>query len=290
MKISVVIPLYNKAQFIARALKSTLSQTALPFEVIVVDDGSTDGSCHIVEGFGNQVKLIRHPENLGVSQARNSGIQAAAGDFIAFLDADDYWLPNFLETIEALHEKYSDASVFFTGYQFFDGDELKPAKNTHLPSTDGQVDDYFLACCNADLPITSSSVCIRTESLKQVGMFPVGVKLGEDQVVWGKLACQSQLVFAPELAVVYDLNASKSESSESVQLSPHIYYFDTLAREPDTPKMFVTSIKYLLHLSVMSCVRKNLMNGNKQTALNVLKSNEFLIWDKYRVIAFLLLL
>ncbi|MBD1580964.1 glycosyltransferase family 2 protein [Pseudoalteromonas sp. S16_S37] len=296
MKISVVIPLYNKARFVSRALESIFAQTKQPLEVIVIDDGSSDDGVEVVERlFGDKVRLIKHPKNLGVSQARNSGILEASGEFIAFLDADDYWLPQFLETIESLYRSNPEGSVFFTAYQFYNGDELQPAKNAHLPSQPAEVKDYFLACCNADLPITSSSVCIKTEALKLVGMFPVGVKLGEDQVVWGRLACQMHLFYSPEYLVVYDLNASKSDSTqstapESIELSPHIYFFDALAKEKNTPQRFVSSIRYLLHLSVMSCVRKNLMKGHKQVAFSILKGNEYLIWDKYRLIAFTLLL
>ncbi|MBE0369282.1 glycosyltransferase family 2 protein [Pseudoalteromonas aurantia] len=291
MKISVVIPLFNKAKFISRALESISAQVKKPLEIIVVNDGSTDESASIVRSFSKcDVRFINHDKNLGVSCARNSGISAALGDFIAFLDADDYWQPNFLEVIEELYEQYPNGKVFFTSYHFYDGRTLTPAKHAHLPSVKGEVKNYFLSCCNADLPITASSVCIEASILKTVGMFPKGLMLGEDQTVWGKLACITKMYCSADKAAVYDLNASKPCSLEHVELSPHIYYFDSLAKDDSTPEHLVPSINYLLHLSVMSYVRKNLMNGNKRTALITLKSNRYLIWDKYRVIAFLLLL
>ena len=106
MKISVVIPLYNKRTSVIRALNSVLSQTIQPEEIIVVNDGSTDGSEQLVNELNHPlVRLINQP-NAGVSAARNRGIKEAKGDWIAFLDADDEWMPEYLETIKSLSEKY----------------------------------------------------------------------------------------------------------------------------------------------------------------------------------------
>lgn len=104
--ISVVIPLYNKAPHIERALNSILSQTIQPIEIVVVDDGSTDGGPKIVENFNYpNIRLIRQ-EHQGVSIARNRGITESKGGLISFLDADDVWLPGYLEEINKLRERF----------------------------------------------------------------------------------------------------------------------------------------------------------------------------------------
>ncbi|NLB79493.1 MAG: glycosyltransferase family 2 protein, partial [Clostridiaceae bacterium] len=117
-KVSVVIPLYNKAPYIMRSLRSVLAQSYQNFEIVVVDDGSTDGGGDIVLSVGDPcIRLIRQ-ENGGVSAARNRGIQEAKADLIAFLDADDEWKPSFLELILDMYSNYPDAGLYGTCYEF----------------------------------------------------------------------------------------------------------------------------------------------------------------------------
>ncbi|MDP8208206.1 MAG: glycosyltransferase family A protein [Candidatus Electryonea clarkiae] len=118
--ISVVIPLYNKEQYIARAIQSVLSQTYNDFELIVVDDGSTDASAKVVEEFNDpRQRLIRQP-NAGECAARNRGIAESRTELIAFLDADDQWLPEHLIAIKCLSEKYPECGAFATAYDIVD--------------------------------------------------------------------------------------------------------------------------------------------------------------------------
>jgi len=115
-EVSVVIPLYNKAPYIARALASVITQTCQDFEVIVIDDGSTDGGAEIVRRLDDtRIRVIRQ-ENRGVSAARNRGIESARTDFIAFLDADDEWTPTHLEALLRLRDRYPHAGAYGTAY------------------------------------------------------------------------------------------------------------------------------------------------------------------------------
>ena len=95
-EVSVIIPTFNRAQKVTRAVSSVLDQTFTKYEIIVVDDGSTDGTKDCLAQFRHQVKYIHHPKNSGVSAARNTGIRASKTPFLAFLDSDDYWLPEKL--------------------------------------------------------------------------------------------------------------------------------------------------------------------------------------------------
>jgi glycosyltransferase involved in cell wall biosynthesis len=111
---SIVIPLYNKEKYIKRAITSVLDQTIQDFEIIVVNDGSTDNSTNIVKSItDNRIKLINQ-ENQGVSVARNTGIENTKNEYIAFLDADDKWEPYFLEEIRKLIEINKSAGLFAT--------------------------------------------------------------------------------------------------------------------------------------------------------------------------------
>ena len=115
-RISIVIPLYNKAASVTRSLRSVFAQGCPDVEILVIDDGSTDGGDEVVRGIADRrIRLIRQ-ENRGVSAARNRGIAEAAADWVAFLDADDEWLPGFLETIFGLRSQFPDCDVFATAY------------------------------------------------------------------------------------------------------------------------------------------------------------------------------
>lgn len=116
MRVSVIIPLFNKALFIERALKSVTSQTFADFEVIVVDDGSTDGGVSIVESFADSRLRIIKQANDGPGAARNRGLREARGELVAFLDADDEWLPNFLVESVRLLDSHSEAAAVTSGY------------------------------------------------------------------------------------------------------------------------------------------------------------------------------
>ena len=137
--ISVVIPLYNKEKEIARTLRSVLAQTSQPLEIIVVDDGSTDGSAARVEEIGSPlIRLIRQ-ENRGVSAARNRAMQEACGEYAALLDGDDTWEPGYLAEIERLIAAYPNCGAYATSFNVDDGHRLTPGDT---PQTEGVVDFF----------------------------------------------------------------------------------------------------------------------------------------------------
>src|SRR5450759_2144524 len=146
IKFSIVIPLYNKEATVERAIRSALSQTIQDFEIIVVDDGSTDNGAKVVASIDDHRIRLIHQKNQGVSVARNRGIAEAKYDLIAFLDADDEWLPDFLKTILWLREKFTTCKVFATQYFFCSPDGSKrPAIVRGLPEgfLDGVLVNYF---------------------------------------------------------------------------------------------------------------------------------------------------
>ena len=146
--ISVVIPLYNKEKQIAHTLQSVFNQTFQNFEVVIVDDGSTDGSVAEVEKLSDSRIRLIHQKNAGVAAARNRGIEEAKGDLIAFLDADDEWKPEYLATQHHLSQKYPDCNVFACNYEFrnIEG-KVTPTIIRKLPFTgeDGILSNYFEA-------------------------------------------------------------------------------------------------------------------------------------------------
>lgn len=197
--ISVVIPLYNKAATIERAINSVLNQTVQDFELIVVNNGSTDGGEKIVRQIeDNRLKLVEQ-ENKGVSMARNRGVEAAQSEWVAFLDADDEWRPTFLETVLHLKEQYPDCSVCATAYQRCNANGVtEDIKLQKVPSEESyRMDNYFEVASLSDPPFCSISVMVRKASLEAFGGFPKGVHQGEDLLTWARLASKYEIAYCP---------------------------------------------------------------------------------------------
>lgn len=206
--VSVIIPLYNKAPYIGRTLVSVLVQTVQHFEVVVVDDGSTDNGHEIVESFSDpRIRLVRQ-ENHGVSAARNRGVATASGNLLALLDADDLWKPNFLETALSLERKYPDAGLYALGYELAHRRRTVPMVPAGVPDGGGIVGDplYAMALSKPNL-ISTSSVMLSRQAFNEAGGFPEGFSYGEDDCLWIKIAMTRDVVFAPDICSTYRLNA-----------------------------------------------------------------------------------
>ncbi|NTU90462.1 MAG: glycosyltransferase family 2 protein [Chlorobiaceae bacterium] len=199
MKISVVIPLYNKRDTIERAIDSVCRQSYGAHEIVVVNDGSRDGSEKVVQAIARQGLRLIDQTNQGVAAARNKGIESAVCDWVAFLDGDDEWDPDFLRTIVRMHEAYPGHEVYATAY--YAGDYLGEKRNIILnrirfDGEQGILDNYFeVGACSAP-PIWSSAVCISKEALRQIGGFPLGIRSGEDLLTWARLAVRKHPVYS----------------------------------------------------------------------------------------------
>ncbi len=188
--ISVVIPIYNKRRYLPRALESVLAQTYTDFEVILVDDGSTDGSLEAIRHVEDlRLRCVRRT-NGGVSAARNTGIRYARAPLVAFLDADDTWEPGFLDAMASLRARYPDAGLYASAYRIKNADSAaRPARIGGLPFWRRRFlsSNYFRLNTGGELAISASSVMIPRDLLLALGGFPVGEKMGEDQHVWWRI-------------------------------------------------------------------------------------------------------
>jgi len=187
--ISVVIPLYDGAGYIRRSIQSVLAQTYTDFELIVVDDGSTDDGPAVVRTFTDaRVRLVRQ-ENAGVSAARNRGITEAQGSCVAFLDADDEWEPQFLEAIMHLSAAYPSAGIWGTGYRrvFPTGPSVEFTLAESPNHTTLQIDDYLRRLPGGSI-VHTSAAAIPVSVLQKVGGFREGCHAGEDQEMWARIA------------------------------------------------------------------------------------------------------
>lgn len=206
--ISIVIPLYNKKELIANTLQTVLNQTYQDFEIVIVNDGSTDSSVVEVEKFNDSRIRLIHQKNEGVSVARNRGIREANGEYIALLDADDEWKPNYLATQIELIKKYPEASVFATNYEFHDDKKnATPTVIRNLPfeSTDGILSNYFEVASTSHPPMWTSAIIVRNEAFQYIGGFPVGIKSGEDLLTWARLATRYKIAYCTKPMAIFNI-------------------------------------------------------------------------------------
>lgn len=219
---SIIIPLYNKEKSIVRTLKSILSQTIDDYEIIIVDDGSTDDSVRQVKSVqDNRIRIITQ-QNSGVSVARNRGIQEAKGEFIGFIDADDEWDEDYLQTQLDLIAKYKDCDVFSTNYRFEDylGNHYDTTINK-LPfgndDSDGVLTNYFEVASSSHVPVCTSAVIMRLNIILDINGFPIGVKSGEDLLTWARLAVKYNIAYTKKPHATYHLDEGYEYGAEPVR-------------------------------------------------------------------------
>ena len=216
--ISVVIPLYNKQLEIGAAVRSALAQTRPPQEIIVVDDGSTDGGAEIVRAIGSPLVRLVRQSNAGVCAARNRGIAESTGEYIALLDADDAWEPGFLAEIAAMIREFPGCGLYCTAFSIISHDGTYPAPT---PSERGVVANFFRESAHRYIAIPSAS-CIPRRVFDTVGLFPEGMKIAEDLYMWIRIARRYEVCFSPERLVRYSRVASnRSAASYTPEKTVH---------------------------------------------------------------------
>lgn len=256
MKISVVIPLYNKRNCISEALNSVFNQSYTDFEVVVVDDGSTDGSLEVVREFSDKRLRIIEKTNSGVSATRNAGIAAAANEWIAFLDADDIWTSFHLETLVKLHEKFPQAEVLCSNYEKFTSDEnyIDKLETIEQKMNCFIVEDYYERLLSGKHVIWSSTALVKKECLEKIGGFNERLIKGEDLDCWAKLyenfvMAQTEFVTAFYRLDPTDGNATKKVSSVKKYA---VYYYKPQLWKSSYKSMFECKViyRYLIHFIV----------------------------------------
>ena len=198
MRFSVIIPLYNKAPYVSKALESVLEQSFKDFEIIVIDDGSTDDSFAKAKGVmdGTPIKhQLIHQENAGVSTARNNGVAASSGEFICFLDADDWWAPTFLERMDWLIDSYPEAGIYGTNYYYVkNGRERVCVKGAET----GYINYCRVYAEGLSMPLWTGAVSVPRWSFDEMGGFRPNLKLGEDFDLWIRIALKYKVAFLNE--------------------------------------------------------------------------------------------
>lgn len=273
---SVIIPLYNKGELVTEAIRSVLAGTRLPREIIVIDDGSTDsGAMHVTSLGSPLVRLVRQ-ENAGVSAARNRGIREAKADFIAFLDADDYWESDHLARIDHLRTAFPKAALYGTGFYLLypDGSHRSPRIRRLKRNQGPQRVRHFYETWSRGNFFCASSVAVSRRRLVGGNIyFPEGERLGEDQDVWFRLAEQGPVAYDPAASVAYRQAVNQSLSQASLPLTPLPYVARLAERYAmgAIPQIHRPGVEYLLASNLVDRALRHARQGMCDEALRLLR-------------------
>jgi len=209
---SIIIPLYNKESHILDTLKSIHNQTFIDYEIIIVNDGSTDNSWGKIKNLKHTKLIVFNNENQGVSLARNFAMKQAKGKYFAFLDADDIWENSHLQNLSHLIDSYPNCGLYCCNYNFNYGNGT--IINTQFPTLPkktnwkGVVPDFFLASLKFRIAWTSA-VAIPNDTLKLIGFFDEKITLGagEDTDYWTRIALNRPVAFTNKISVSYNVSA-----------------------------------------------------------------------------------
>ncbi|WP_223549443.1 glycosyltransferase family 2 protein [Aestuariivivens sp. NBU2969] len=253
---SVVIPLYNKEAYIADTLNSVLNQTFEDFEVIIVNDGSTDGSLEMASSFKDQRIKIFNQINQGASVARNNGIEQAQSEFIALLDADDIWYKNHLEELKKLIETFPEAGLFCSRYKTKIS-KKRMVKHDFGGFIDkdyrGIVPDFFKASL-VDRVAHTSAIVVPKNTFNEYGGFEKTISSGQDLDLWIRIAANCEVVISNETTCIYrfEIPASLSKTPIISKQLVDFKKYEELEKRNKSLKQFLDlyRLEYAIHYRV----------------------------------------
>jgi len=255
IQFSIIIPLYNKNDFIVKALESIKNQTYKHYEVLIINDGSTDQSESTVRHWLDsqnealpQFRLLSQT-NRGVSTTRNRGVTEAKHPYVAFLDADDYWKENHLYNLMLLIEKYSDDVDLFSNGITFQMDQKDIDPDLGDKSDFVGILDYFSATMASQGFIITSSACAKKEALLRYP-FPVDMKNFEDVITWAKVANNKGMAFSSERTIVHVVD--NGEASRSVDFTNYLKFEQHLWTIPCDGNLLNRYIRKIFLFSILA--------------------------------------
>ena len=216
---TVIIPLYNKEMYIENAIKSILNQTFTDFELLIINDCSTDKSIEIASKFAfEKVQIIHHEKNSGLAATRNTGIKKATSNYVTFLDADDLWKPHFLEKIFHLIQNFPDARIFGTNYEEIWGKTIKnPHNGSEFLSEDftGYI-NFFKINIKQGI-YNHGSVCIHKEVYENVGYYNEKINFSEDLDFNSRANYHYKLAYDNSVQMSYFMQTENQITQNSLQ-------------------------------------------------------------------------
>ena len=262
---SIIIPLYNKQDSIAATVNSIINQDFQEFEIIIINDGSTDNSKKVALSIKDSRIRVIDKANGGVSSARNKGIEVANYDWIAFLDGDDLWEYNHLSTCKDLILQYPGKKVFVTSFRFSTDVVIKSDNNSSY-----QIRDYFGEAARKTL-IWTSVVVINKSCFNNVSAFNESYTRGEDIELWGRLSKTYEIIKSNKVTAVYMLDAENRACRNSSNLSKSVLKDISLNSLTGTERNYY---KKLILGKIAECIKNYEF---KNTFHLILKHNLYLL-------------
>lgn len=266
MRFSVVIPVYNKEKHLSKTLESVLQQSFTDFELIIVNDGATDSSEKLIEGFKDpRIQYIKQ-ENQGVSVARNTGIKAAKAPYIALLDADDLWDRQYLEAIDTLILDYPNHQVFASACNIQSRETVyKPTYSiANIAPNKTYVLPYF-ASSYINTILTSSSTVLHRDVFEIIGSYNTELRSGEDTDLWIRLGLAYTVVFLNTSLATYRYEASSlSNSPKEVKNTLELDCYEKHIASHKGLKKFLDLNRYSLALIAKRIGNKKELIGYKE--------------------------
>ena len=265
---SVIIPGYNAEKFITRSIDSVLNQTFKQFEIIIVDDGSTDNTLNIVKKYkDSRIKIISQ-KNSGVSVARNEGIKNSKKQYICFLDADDEWYPNHLEILKTTINRFKNKKFFvtFSNTELLDGTVIKQFRYKGIKQA-FYVEDFLkyefqnnmMKCFN------TNCVCVKRDVFEKYGLFEVGEKISEDVDMWNRIMIYEGKVVIPVETVLRHRDYSIATRSMPIGV-PFIFKkrIESYLKDNKLNNNMKEELKKLYHIMELASARSYIMHGLKK--------------------------
>jgi glycosyltransferase involved in cell wall biosynthesis len=277
--VSVIIPLYNRGEYIKRAIDSVLTQTFQDFEIIIVDGHSTDEGPSVVKSVKDDRIVFFEQEGKGLAIARNQGVKRANTNFIAFLDADDEWSPHHLATLMQLRGKFPQAGICATTYKRIDYENIVVTpKYREIPPLpwEGLIPNYFLAVAIGDTPFIPTSVGIPKDVFIGVGGSTPGVQWGEDDDLWIRIALKYPVAYSWSGEVIWHCEAS-NRITDKIPISTREPVVErglaALSNKTVSPEDAPYLREYIAKFELNRALW-NIKAGNLKTARTILKDCE----------------
>ncbi|WP_299767517.1 glycosyltransferase family 2 protein [uncultured Dokdonia sp.] len=259
-KFSVIISVYNKEAFIKKTLQSVFAQTLQNYEVVVVNDASTDRSEEMIQSMGNEIIYHAFTDNKGAAATRNKAIQLATGEYIALLDGDDLWHPYYLEEINNLMREFPTHDIFATAIDIEDHDGKRTSSYTFPnPKNKQHLEvDYFEGSYKNTV-LTSSSTVIKKNVFDTIGYYDESIKSGQDTDLWIRIGLQYPIAFSTKPCATYTYAPiSLYKSIGSVKHRPNFVKFEEIEKRNKTLKKFLDLNRFSL------VIRAKLWNEPKE--------------------------
>lgn len=287
MAVSIVIPLYNKEAYIKNTLSKVFLQSYQDFEIVIVDDGSTDGSAAVVKEFDDPRIRLFSQENQGASAARNNGCRLARYEYIAFLDADDEWDKDYLLKMQQLIDRYPHAVLYGANYYITENGETYVLSYPDVGEGMTLIENFYVSS-KVFTPVWTSAAIVKREVFLAEGGFPLSCKVCEDIDLWCRLAARGQVAYINEPLANYRRDAanSLSRSTDTTMYFPFLDIYDQLLSKDDNRYPSVCEyVTYKKMYAASFCLR----NANKRDARRILREIENLGGHKKKLLAYKIL-